>query len=401
MENLYIYDKDKNSVRKGYDMKTTKSIGMLVLIFSVLLSSTIVYADTLPFELNSKSAILMDFNSGEVLFENKADEKLPMASITKIMTVLLTLEAIDEGRISLEQEVNVSEYAASMGGSQVFLAPGESFDVSTMLKAIIVASANDASVAMAEKIAGSHEAFVKLMNRKASQLEMNNTNFVNCTGLPAENHYSSARDIAIMSRKLIKHKEFFNYSTIWLDYMRDGETMLVNTNKLVRFYDGCDGIKTGFTSDSMYCLSATAKRGETRLLSVVLGSPTSPKRFSDVKKLFDHGFANYESKKLVKENQLVRADMGVTGGKLPYISGLAGEDFFVLAEKGEKLDYDSIVELPEVIKAPIKKGQVLGKVKIIQGQKLVGEVDIISDKEVEIANYYDYISKIFNKWIKK
>lgn len=358
-------------------------------------------AQEMPFELQSKSALLMDYDTGTILYEKNPHEKLPIASITKIMTTLLALEAIEDGRISLDDEVVVSEYAASMGGSQVFLAAGEKLPVSALLKAIIVASANDASVALAEKISGTVETFVSKMNEKAKELGMENTYFSDCTGLSDEGNYSTAYDVSIMSRELLKYPLFFQWSTIWLDHLEESEnnTMLTNTNRLVRFYEGCDGIKTGSTSKAKSCLAATAKRGNLRLISIVLAAPTSKVRFDEAAKLMDYGFANYEAVPLIKKDSVVEKNITVTGGKEKEIAGLAADDFSLLQKKGEPSEYqmDTIIEQP--IKAPIKAGQKIGYICIKQGSKDVGTVDILADRDVDKAGIYDYFKQIIQDWV--
>lgn len=355
----------------------------------------------LPFAIQAKAALLMDYDTGTVLYEKNAHQKLPMASITKIMTLLLAMEAIEDGRLKLDDPVHVSEHAASMGGSTVFLEAGETFPVSTILESVIVASANDGSVALAEKIYGSHELFVQKMNERAQQLGMKNTNFVNCTGLPAENHYSTAYDIALMSRELLKHQTFFKWSTIWMDYMRDGKTMLVNTNRLVRFYEGCDGVKTGYTQEAGHCVSATAKRGNLRLIAVILGAPTSQVRFSEASKLLDYGFANYESVLVVKKGQIVQNEIPVTGGKTTKIMGLAADNLSLLIGKGEPKEFTKDVQISAPLKAPIEKGQKIGELTVKRDGKEVGKVDIVAGESVEVAGVFDYFNRIFNSWLKK
>lgn len=375
---------------------------MLVLVFISAFPIN-VYADVQPFDINAKSALLMDYETGTILYEKNIHEKLPMASITKIMTVLLALEAVEEGRLNLDEEVSISEYAASMGGSQVFLYPGEKIPVSALLKSIIVASANDASVAIAEKISGTHETFVKKMNQRAAELGMKNTNFVNCTGLPAENHYSTAYDISLMSRELLKHPIFFKWSTIWLDNLVESKnnTELTNTNRLVRFYDGCDGIKTGSTSEALFCISATAKRGNLRLISIVMAAPTSNVRFAEAAKLLDYGFANYDSVPIIKKDQIVEKDIEISGGKERLINGIAAKDFTVLLGKEEPKSFDIKTELQSPIKAPIDKGQKIGTLSIEKDGKVIGTIDILSDREVKSASIYDYFKNIIKRWIQK
>jgi len=358
-------------------------------------------ATELPFNIQAKAALLMDYETGTVLYEKNAHQKLPVASITKIMTLLLAMEAIEEGRLKLDDPVHVSPYAASMGGSTVFLEAGETFPVSTILESIIVASANDGSVALAEKIYGSHELFVQKMNERAQQLGMKNTNFVNCTGLPAENHYTTAYDVALMSRELLKHPLFFKWSTIWLDYMRDGKTMLVNTNRLIRFYEGCDGIKTGYTQEAGHCISATAKRGNLRLIAVILGAPTSQIRFNEARKLLDYGFANYESIMVVRKGQIVQNEIPVTGGKTSRIMGVAADNLSLLLTKGDSKEFAKEVQISAPLKAPIREGQKIGVLTVKKDGKEVGKVDILAGESVEVAGVFDYFNRIFNNWLRR
>lgn len=362
-----------------------------------------IFAEEMPFEVESKSALLMDYDTGIILYEKNPHEKLPIASITKVMTILLALDAIEDGRIGLDDEVTVSEYAASMGGSQVFLAPGEKLPVSAILKAIIVASGNDASVAIAEKISGTIETFVDNMNKKAKELGMENTNFSNCTGLSDEDNYSTAYDISIMSRELLKYPLFFKWSTIWLENLKEAKnnTELTNTNRLVRFYDGCDGIKTGFTKTALHGITASAKRGNLRLISIILAAPTSQVRFNEASKLMDYGFANYEAVPLIKKDELVEKNVAITGGKERELSGLASDDFSMLQKKGQSDEYDikKIIEQP--IKAPIKEGQKIGSILIQKDGQDINSLDILADRDVEIANIYDYFKEIIRNWSSK
>ena len=275
-------------------------------------------------EVDAKSYILMEHSTGRVLAEDKADEKLPIASVTKIMTMLLIMEEIENKTLKWDDLVTVSDNAMSYGGSTMFLESGEQLPVSDMLKGIAVASANDGCVAMAEHIAGSESEFVTKMNEKAAQLGMNNTNFVNTNGLDEENHYSSARDVAIMSRELLRYPEITKYTSIWTDELRGGKFQLANTNKLVRFYSGANGLKTGSTSAALCCLSASAKRDGMQLIAVVLGSPTSDKRFSSARALLDYGFANYKIRKLISEGEEL-CDVDIVNGVDETIKGIAKE----------------------------------------------------------------------------
>lgn len=398
------HKKTSKSFRRDYTVKTGfRRLVCLFIVSGLLLIPTQAFAQPdLPFEITAKAAILVDYETNTILFEKSSNEKLPIASVTKIMTILLALESIEAGELKLDDIVEVSKTAASVKGSTAFLSPGEQFPVSTLLEAIIVASANDASVAIAEKISGSQELFVKKMNEKAHSLGMNNSNFMNCTGLPEENHYSSAQDVVIMSRELLKYPLFFKWSTIWLDYMRDGETMLNNTNKLIRFYDGCDGVKTGYTTEALHCISATAKRDNLRLISVILGAPDSKARFREASKLMDYGFANYESVPIIKKGQVIKQakDIPVTDGKFTIISGIASNDLSVLLQKGSPKDFNFSSEIDMPLKAPIKEGQKIGYLKVELNGHQIGNVDILADRSIESANILDYFNKILNRWLK-
>ena len=332
--------------------------------------------------IDAKAVILMEEDSGKVLYEDHPDDKLPIASVTKVMTMLLIMEAVDDGRITLDDMVTVSENAMSYGGSTMFLETGEQLTVNDMVKGIAVASANDGCVAMAEYIAGSESAFVDMMNAKAKELGMENTHFVNTNGLDADDHYSSARDVAIMSRELIKHKIVFNYTSIWMDTLRGGKFQLANTNKLIRFYDGANGLKTGSTSKALCCLSATAKRNNMQLIAVVLGAPTSALRFSSAKALLDYGFANYAVNTIVtagEEIDKVHVEKGVE----KEVSIVAGESFSTLIEKGKEDNVSKEIIIDENITAPVEAGQKIGTIRISSGDETLKEIDITALNAVE------------------
>ena len=333
-------------------------------------------------EVDAKSYILMEQSTGRVLAEDKADEKLPIASVTKIMTMLLIMEEIENKTLKWDDLVTVSDNAMSYGGSTMFLESGEQLPVSDMLKGIAVASANDGCVAMAEHIAGSESEFVTKMNEKAAQLGMNNTNFVNTNGLDEENHYSSARDVAIMSRELLRYPEIIKYTSIWTDELRGGKFQLANTNKLVRFYSGANGLKTGSTSAALCCLSASAKRDDMQLIAVVLGSPTSDKRFSSARALLDYGFANYKIRKLISEGEEL-CDVDIVNGVDETIKGIAKESKTYLSEKSNKDDVQKRVFVNSDLTAPIKKGDNLGKMEFSINGKTIDSVDIVASCDVE------------------
>lgn len=386
-------------MRKHYSTCLT----LILIILLGLSNISSAFATQPPFDIQAKSAILMDYETGTILYEKDSHEKLPIASLVKIMTILLALEAVDEGKISLDETVQISEHASSMGGSQVFLDAGESLTVDALLKAIVVASGNDASVAIAEKIAGTHEVFVARMNERAKELGMQNTNFVNATGLPADNHYSTAYDVALMSRELLNHPLFFRWSTIWIDTLEESrnKTELANTNRLIRFYDGADGLKTGSTQEAGYCLSATAKRGNMRLLSIVLNAPSSKERFAESSKMLDYGFANYEVVSFLRKDQPIEENVYVSGGKEEFINGVVSQDVSFLIGAGESRDFQKEIMLDEEIKAPLGKGEKIGTLNIIIEDKILQTLDIVSDRDVMRANVFDYFKKIYNNWIRK
>ncbi|MDY3971186.1 MAG: D-alanyl-D-alanine carboxypeptidase family protein [Clostridia bacterium] len=332
--------------------------------------------------LNAKSAILMEDSTGKVLYESNPDERVPIASVTKVMTMLLIMEAVDSGKITLDDMVTVSENAMSYGGSTMFLEAGEQLTVNDMMKGIAVASANDGCVAMAEHLAGSESAFVDMMNAKAQELGMENTHFMNTNGLDEDNHYSSARDVAIMSRELIKHKTIFNYTSIWMDTLRGGKFQLANTNKLIRFYEGANGLKTGSTSKALCCLSATAKRNDMQLIAVVLGAPTSAERFSSAKSLLDYGFANYAVNTQVTagdEIGRVHVEKGVDNE----VSVVAADTYSTLVKKGQEDNVTKEVILDEQITAPLEAGEKLGTMKISRDGETLAEIDLNAANAVE------------------
>ena len=332
-----------------------------------------------------KSALLMDAATGTVLFESNSHEKLAPASVTKVMTLLLIMEAIDSGKISWKDTVTASAEAAAKGGSQIFLKEGETMSVEDMVKSIAVSSANDCACAMAEHIAGSEAAFVELMNQKAKELGMKDTNFVNCTGLDdepeAENHKTSAYDIALMSRELIvKHPDIEKYTTIWMDTVRNGTFGLSNTNKLIRFYSGATGLKTGFTSGAGYCLSATAKREGMELIAVVMGCETSKERLAACKTLLDFGFANYA---LVTPELSGSNPVPVKLGTQAQVNAVPGENPQLLISKGQKDMITTQVTLEEGVTAPVSQGQRLGTLEIKAGDQILAQVPMVAEAPVE------------------
>ena len=343
-------------------------------------------ADQTNFDVPCKAALLMDEGTGQILYAKNADEQLPIASITKVMTMLLVFEAIDAGRISFEDTVPISAHAYSMGGSQIWLEPGEIFTVHELLKAVAVSSANDAAVALAEYVGGSEGVFCDMMNKRAEQLGMENTHFVNACGLDAQGHFSTAKDVAVMSRELMKHSKVFDYTTIWMDYLRGGETQLVNTNKMLHSYSGTTGLKTGTTGKAGVCITATAKRGEMSLIAVVLGSASGTERFDAAKKLLDFGFSNFESRKFPETADLpegIKVRYGVQ--KEAEITCTLPQHLLFL--KGQAKELESRVTLPQHIDAPMSLGTCIGSVGLYSAGQRIKEYDIILAENVEKVDF--------------
>ncbi|WP_199623048.1 D-alanyl-D-alanine carboxypeptidase family protein [Paenibacillus alkalitolerans] len=349
---------------------------------------------------NARSAILVDADTGTVIYEKNKTEHLPPASITKIMLMLLVMEAIDQGKIKLSDKVRTSEYAASMGGSQIFLEAGEEMSVEDLLKGVAMASGNDASVALAEHIAGTEQSFVQMMNDRAKELGMNHTNFVNVNGLPAENHYTSAEDIAIMSRELLKHAEITKYTSAYQDYLRkdtDNPFWLVNTNKLVRFYTGADGLKTGYTSEAKFCLSASAVRDNFRIIAVVLGEPNTKTRNAEVSSLFDFAFSQYKSHPLIKQGDKI-GTVQVEKGEEAQIELVAKQHYSILMKKGEKTDeIRHELQLDKELRAPIQLGQPIGKLVVYKGESAIKTFEIESPVAIGEANWWTILKRTTSK----
>ena len=348
-----------------------------------MMQSVVVFAEgNTDLGLNAKSAILMEESTGNILYESNPDERLPIASVTKVMTMLLIMEAVDSGKISLDDMVTVSGNAMSYGGSTMFLETGEQLTVNDMLKGIAVASANDGCVAMAEHLAGSESAFVDMMNEKAKELGMENTHFMNTNGLDEDDHYSSARDVAIMSRELMKHETIFNYTSIWMDTLRGGKFQLANTNKLIRFYDGANGLKTGSTSKALCCLSAAAKRNDMQLIAVVLGAPTSAERFASAKSLLDYGFANYAVNTQITAGDEVQK-IAVEKGVDKEVDVVAGDSCSTLVKKGQEDNITKEIKIDETITAPIEAGQKIGTMTISRDGEVIADIDLNALSAVE------------------
>ncbi|MTI70217.1 MAG: D-alanyl-D-alanine carboxypeptidase [Firmicutes bacterium] len=378
------------------------SIFTIVCFLATIIPYNYVNADNL-FDLKSESAILVDAGTGKIIYEKDPHKKLEPASITKIMVLLLAMESLESNRINLNDKVVVSENASSMGGSQVYLETGETKTVENLLKAISVRSANDAAVALSEHIAGSEELFIKMMNERAKALGMDNTNFMNPTGLPDDNHYTTAYDISIMSRELLKYPKIHQWLTIWMTTMmvgkeNDVEQTLVNTNKLVRFYKGANGIKTGYTSTAGFCLSASATRNRLTLISVVLGCKTSNNRFSESRKLLDYGFATYDSLPICKKGDIIK-NLPVSKGKIENIDVVAKKDLNLLIKKGKPKKIEKNYILPKYLMPPLSKNEKIGELVIKLEGKEVGRVDLIVTKDIEKASFFTMIKKMFSKLV--
>lgn len=386
-------------------MKRSTVMIIMVLILSATTIPTPSFASEVKVDLaeNAKSAILIERDTGTVLFEKNSDERLSPASMTKIMTMLLIMEALEDGKIHWNEKVRTSEYAASMGGSQIFLEEGEEMTVDELLRAISISSANDASVAMAERIAGSEKQFVKMMNQKAKELGLKDTKFQNATGLPAKNHYSSARDMAILAKELLKHEKITNYTSQYESYLREGtdkKFWLVNTNRLVKYYPGVDGLKTGFTKEAKYCLTATAKKADMRVIAVVFGAPTSKERNKVITEMFDYAFSQYETKQFYAKGDKL-GKVTVEKGHKRNIKIAAGESISLLIKKGEKMDnVKTSLKLNKNIQAPIKKGDEIGKIILKKDGKVLSENSAIALENVKPASWWTLYKRSFGMFTK-
>lgn len=349
--------------------------------------------------LTCGSAILIEQSSGKVLYDHNSHEKLRPASVTKIMTILLIMEAIDSGKLNYTDQIPCSENASSMGGSQIWLDTKETLSVDEMLKAICVVSANDCTVAMAEYLAGSEENFVNQMNAKAKELGMNDTTFKNCHGIDEDGHVSSSYDIALMSRELLeKHPDITKYTTIYMNSLRDGKSELVNTNKLVRNYKGATGLKTGSTSLALYNLSASATRDDLSLIAVIMKAPTTKDRFAEATKLLDYGFANYNYKVLGKANDVVK-DVSVSKGVSSSVSAVLEYDSGTLLPKGADTNIVQNINVPDTVSAPIKKGDKLGEVVYTLNDETISTIDVIANEDVDKIDFFNMTKHIFNRWL--
>jgi len=371
-----------------------------IVFTSIWIGSAYSYAAEGKTELapEAKSAILIERDTGSILYEKNSHEKLAPASMTKVMTMLLIMQAIDKGTLSWNEKVRTSEYAASMGGSQIFLEPGEEMTVEQMLKGIAIGSANDAAVAMAEKIAGSEESFVAMMNKEAKALGLKDTQFQNTTGLPVKDHYSSAYDMAIMAKELLKHEKITKFTGTYEDYLRentDKKFWLVNTNKLVKFYPGVDGLKTGFTNEAKFCLTATAKKNNMRVIAVVFGAPSTKVRNAQVSKMLDFAFSQYSTHPLYKSGQSL-GEVKVSKGEKKYIHAVTSEPISVLTKRGEKVD--NIVKnktFKKNLRAPIHKGDIVGTLTVQKDGKVLVKSDLVAKENVKSAGWWKLFKRSF------
>ena len=371
----------------------------VVLALCLLLSALPVHVGAVELNVAGKSVLLMDIETGTVLYEQNAHERLAPASVTKVMTMLLIMEAIDGGRIGWDDTVIASEAAAAKGGSQIYLKVGETMSVSDMVKSIAVSSANDCACAMAEHLAGSESAFVDMMNKRAKELGMNDTNFVNCTGLDdseeAKAHVTSAHDIAVMSRELLKnHPDIKKFTTIWMDTVRDGAFGLSNTNKLVRFYQGATGLKTGFTSGAGYCLSASAQRDGMELIAVVMGCETSQDRFAACKSMLDYGFANFALVSPKPEGELT---VPVKLGTEAVVTAVPGEEGAMLIDKAQRDSVTTVTELEESVTAPVSRGQRLGTMTVKAGEQILSQVPLVARDPVQRLSLGQLFVKVLRR----
>ncbi|MFC0188391.1 D-alanyl-D-alanine carboxypeptidase family protein [Fictibacillus aquaticus] len=383
-------------------MRLLAPVLSLVLLGGVFAPSAMA-AERLTLAEKASSAVLIERDTGSVLFEKKSHSKLPPASMTKIMTMLLIMEAIDDGKIKWNDKIRVSEHAASLGGSQIFLEPNEEMTVDDMVRGIAIGSANDASTAMAEHIAGSEEAFVDLMNKKAAQLGLKDTFFKNPTGLPAKGHYTSAFDMAVMARELLKHEEITKFTGLYEDYLREetgNKFWLVNTNRLVKFYPGVDGLKTGFTNEAKYCLTATAQKNGMRVIAVVMGAPSPKERNAQVTSLLDYAYAQYTTKKMFERHEIVKA-VKVQKGSKPKLSVVTSESISLLMKKGEKAGaVKTNVKLKDDLKMPVKKGEEVGSLTIMNGNKKVVTSPLLASEDIASASWWSLMKRTVGSMVK-
>ncbi|OLS03952.1 D-alanyl-D-alanine carboxypeptidase family protein [Tissierella creatinophila] len=377
-----------------------KRLISFILITIMTMTSIASYAEI---DMKSKSSLLMDSSSGKIIYAKNEHERLFPASITKIMTLLIVMESIENGKITLQDEVQISEHASKMGGTQVYLDAGEMQTVENLIKATSIRSANDAAVALSEYISGSEESFVKEMNKRAKTLKMKNTKFSNSSGLPIKNHYSTAYDIAIMSKELLKYEGIYKYLSTYMDEIKVGKSKtstqsMVNTNKLIKTYDGANGVKTGFTNESLHCISASAKRGDLQLIAVVLGGETSKSRFEEAKKLLDYGFSNYESITIGKKGDSI-ATIPLEKGKDESVELVLERDSHILFSKGDKVKLEKSIKVPEYIVAPVEDNKPIGKLIIKDKEKVIDEINLIAVDDIEKGNFVNMFKKVSTNFL--
>lgn len=378
-------------------MKKIIYISLVICVFFFSLNP-IAFANekSLP-EVSAPSALLMDYASGKIIYEKNPDEKLPLASVTKIMTMLLAMEEIEKGTMKYDDIIIASAHAKSYGGSTIFLDEGEQMTVRDILKGIAVASGNDAAVAMGEHIAGTEDLFVERMNKRASDLGMKNTHFVNCNGLDADGHYSTARDIAIMSRELMRHEDIFSYTSIWMDSLRNGEFTLSNTNKLVRFYDGCTGLKTGSTSKAKFCISATAKRNGMHLIAVIMAADTSKLRQADASTLLNYGFSSYSSSNIVKKDTEV-AKVKVAKSSVKSVGVVTASEYNILKKKTDNIEIKTKKKIKST-KAPVKKGDEAGYLTVLINGEEKEKIKLVYSADAPKASYLYVLKNLINDYV--
>lgn len=355
------------------------------------------------FTFESEAQVLMEPSTGEILYANNENEHMLPASVTKVMTLLLIMEQIDGGVLDYSDTVTCSKNASEMGGSQIWFEEGEQLTIDEALKAICTVSANDVTLAMAELIGGSEDNFVIAMNAKAKELGMENTHFMNSHGIDEEGHYTCAKDIAIMTRELItKHPNILKYTSIWMDTLRGGTTELTSTNKLIRFYDGATGLKTGYTSNALYNLVGTATRGDTTFISVIMRAPSSDVRLAETKTLLDYGFATYETKKICSANTILE-EMSINKNIKRKLETRLEEDIYALMEKGKNVETEQIITYNDDLNAPIEQNEVIGKIEILnkETKEVIGQTNILSNNFVEKSNLIDYLKYVFEKFLLK
>ncbi len=390
---------------EGYVVKRFLSLFIVLLIVSSI-SAPAVFAEEkngINLADEAKSAILIERDTGTILYDKNSNEKLPPASMTKIMTMLLIMEAIDTGKLKMDEKIRTSEYAASMGGSQIFLEPGEEMTTEQMLRGIAIGSANDASVAVAERVAGSEEAFVEMMNNKVKELGLKNTQFRNTTGLPAEDHYSTAHDMAIIAKELLKYDKITKFTGTYESFLRentDKKFWLVNTNRLVKFYPGVDGLKTGYTGEAKYCLTATAEKNNMRVIAVVFGAPTSKSRNAQVTKMLDYAFSQYETHPMYERNVSIEKAR-ISKGDKKKIEAVTSEPISILTKKGESVEnVQQEIILKKDLKAPLNKGDKIGQLRLTLEGKTIVESPLVASVDVKNATWWELYKRSFGLFTK-